>query len=155
MSSVMLIHPRNTQLFLKTLHSLININMEHLQLSDDQIDLYLSVRHFPWLNSSFTTCQNLSTTLSPHSTFSSLIALASIPSSGNTWVRSIIEEATGIFTGSMYKVQNFCRFYISMLKILISGPDFGRKRILWRTLEVEWRRDFGYQDTWIYYRKCE
>ena len=30
-------------------------------------------------------------------------ALASFPGSGNTWVRFLIESATGIFTGSRYK----------------------------------------------------
>ena len=31
------------------------------------------------------------------------IALASYPGSGNTWLRHMIEGATGIFTGSRYK----------------------------------------------------
>ena len=31
-----------------------------------------------------------------------LIALASFPGSGNTWVRYLIERATGIYTGSYY-----------------------------------------------------
>ena len=31
------------------------------------------------------------------------IALASFPGSGNTWLRHMIEGATGIFTGSRYK----------------------------------------------------
>ena len=30
-------------------------------------------------------------------------ALASFPGSGNTWLRFLIESATGIFTGSRYK----------------------------------------------------
>ena len=30
-------------------------------------------------------------------------ALASYPGSGNTWLRYLIEGATGIFTGSRYK----------------------------------------------------
>ena len=29
-------------------------------------------------------------------------ALVSLPGSGNTWMRQIIEEATGIYTGSVY-----------------------------------------------------
>merc|ERR1719295_2162587 len=57
------------------------------------------------MNSSSSSCKNYSIALGNVSTFSmdSLVALASIPSSGNTWVRSIIEEATGVFTGSMYE----------------------------------------------------
>ena len=31
-----------------------------------------------------------------------LVALASFPSSGNTWLRYLIEGITGIFTGSFY-----------------------------------------------------
>ena len=31
-----------------------------------------------------------------------LVALASFPGSGNTWVRYLIERATGIYTGSIY-----------------------------------------------------
>ncbi|XP_070580524.1 sialate:O-sulfotransferase 2-like [Ptychodera flava] len=31
-----------------------------------------------------------------------LIALASFPGSGNTWIRHLLERATGIFTGSVY-----------------------------------------------------
>ena len=30
-------------------------------------------------------------------------ALASFPGSGNTWLRFLIESATGVFTGSRYK----------------------------------------------------
>ena len=31
-----------------------------------------------------------------------MIALASFPRSGNTWIRYLIHGATGIFTGSFY-----------------------------------------------------
>ena len=31
------------------------------------------------------------------------LALASYPGSGNTWIRWLIEAATGIYTGSVYK----------------------------------------------------
>ena len=31
-----------------------------------------------------------------------LVALASFPGSGNTWLRYLLEQATGIFTGSLY-----------------------------------------------------
>lgn len=34
------------------------------------------------------------------------MALASFPGSGNTWVRHLIESATGIYTGSLYKDSN-------------------------------------------------
>jgi hypothetical protein len=31
------------------------------------------------------------------------IALASFPGSGNTWLRYLLQQATGIYTGSVYK----------------------------------------------------
>ena len=31
-----------------------------------------------------------------------LVAVSSFPGSGNTWVRYLIERATGIYTGSFY-----------------------------------------------------
>jgi hypothetical protein len=34
------------------------------------------------------------------------VALASFPGSGNTWVRGLIEAASGIYTGSIYKDAN-------------------------------------------------
>ncbi|CAH1797676.1 unnamed protein product [Owenia fusiformis] len=34
------------------------------------------------------------------------IALVSVPGSGNTWARHLIQQATGIYTGSMYKETN-------------------------------------------------
>ena len=39
--------------------------------------------------------------LKPSGTFP-LVALASFPGSGNTWVRYLIERATGFYTGSSY-----------------------------------------------------
>ena len=33
----------------------------------------------------------------------SVVALASFPGSGNTWVRYLLQQATGIITGSIYK----------------------------------------------------
>ena len=33
----------------------------------------------------------------------STVALASFPGSGNTWLRHMLEGASGIFTGSRYK----------------------------------------------------
>ena len=43
-------------------------------------------------------------------------ALASFPGSGNTWLRFLIESATGIFTGSRYKdlqIQMYGKFDLS------------------------------------------
>lgn len=34
------------------------------------------------------------------------VALASYPGSGNTWIRQLIEAASGIYTGSVYKDTN-------------------------------------------------
>lgn len=41
------------------------------------------------------------------------VALASFPGSGNTWLRHMLESASGIFTGSRYKdlqIQMFGNF---------------------------------------------
>ena len=35
------------------------------------------------------------------------IALASFPGSGNTWLRYLLQQASGILTGSVYNDQNF------------------------------------------------
>ena len=37
------------------------------------------------------------------------IALTSVPGSGNTWVRYLIERTTGIFTGSVYGDRSLMR----------------------------------------------
>ncbi|XP_039297162.1 WSCD family member AAEL009094 [Nilaparvata lugens] len=40
---------------------------------------------------------------SAHSTPRPVIALASFPGSGNTWLRYLLQQATGVYTGSVYK----------------------------------------------------
>ena len=52
------------------------------------------------------------------------IALASFPGSGNTWLRHMIEGATGIFTGSRYKdlqIQMFGNLIKIIQKIIHSN----------------------------------
>ena len=53
-------------------------------------------------------------------------ALASFPGSGNTWLRFLIESATGVFTGSRYKdlqiqmygkSKKYCHFQKEMQKL--------------------------------------
>ena len=85
------------------------------------------------------------------------VALASFPRSGNTWVRSLIEDATGQLTGSVYKDQVMSR---------------GREGIVIKTHELDsylythaihllrnpfdsiesyyfWKRDIGgFNDSW-------
>ncbi len=34
-----------------------------------------------------------------------VVALASFPGSGNTWLRYLVQQATGVMTGSVYKVR--------------------------------------------------
>ncbi|XP_046655773.1 WSC domain-containing protein 1-like [Daphnia pulicaria] len=57
----------------------------------------------PWPNtpdcSNFTIRRTMTNSLPP-------VALASFPGSGNTWVRGLIEAASGIYTGSIYKDAN-------------------------------------------------
>ena len=45
------------------------------------------------------------------------IALASFPGSGNTWLRHMIEGATGIFTGSRYKDLQI-QMFGNMIKVM-------------------------------------
>ncbi|KAG0729118.1 WSC domain-containing protein 2 [Chionoecetes opilio] len=64
-----------------------------------QYGLYLNLTHHLWVRTRG--CRNYSTTFAPPHSLSPR-ALASFPSSGNTWIRYLIEGATGLFTGSMY-----------------------------------------------------
>ena len=125
------------------------------QLKDDERSTYLSVQHFPWFSSSISSCRNFSTKLSRPGTHSSPIALASIPSSGNTWVRSIIEDTTGKFTGSMYKVSRWQIDITWNIGLFCPGQKIVWQRILWWAAAMEQRGDFGYQDTWLQYWWCK
>jgi len=49
-------------------------------------------------------------------------ALASYPGSGNTWVRYLLEAASGIFTGSRYKDLQLQIFGETILKNLSLFP---------------------------------
>ena len=44
-------------------------------------------------------------TISHRKSPNSVIALASFPGSGNTWLRYLLQQSTGIITGSIYKDQ--------------------------------------------------
>ncbi|KAK8379567.1 hypothetical protein O3P69_019481 [Scylla paramamosain] len=70
-----------------------------LELWPEQYRVYYNLTHYPWVKSK--DCERFSTTFTPPGTLPTR-GLASFPSSGNTWVRYLIEGATGIFTGSMY-----------------------------------------------------
>lgn len=65
----------------------------------DQYKLYYNLTHYPWVKSEG--CKNFRTSFALPGSLPPR-GLASFPSSGNTWVRYLIEGATGIFTGSMY-----------------------------------------------------
>jgi len=61
--------------------------------------LWLNITHFPWpLDES---CRKYSVTFGKQNSIPT-IGLASYPSSGNTWLRYLIEGVTGHYTGSMY-----------------------------------------------------
>jgi hypothetical protein len=47
-------------------------------------------------------CKRYSVSFAPAPHYLPTVGLASYPSSGNTWLRYLIEGATGYFTGSMY-----------------------------------------------------
>ncbi|XP_071528311.1 uncharacterized protein [Panulirus ornatus] len=61
--------------------------------------IFINLTHYPW--SKDDDCVNYSITFQPPGSLPTR-ALASFPSSGNTWIRYLIEAATGIFTGSLY-----------------------------------------------------
>ena len=71
-------------------------------------------------------CKNLTTTFSKQNPLP-LVALASFPNSGNTWIRYIIEGITGIFTGSFYMHEPMIRKGIWKVGSLSTIP----KRILY------------------------
>ncbi|KAK3874549.1 hypothetical protein Pcinc_020508 [Petrolisthes cinctipes] len=55
-------------------------------------------------------------------------ALASYPGSGNTWTRQLLQAATGIFTGSIYRDQQlFISGYTGELEAWDSGTTFTQK----------------------------
>ena len=62
--------------------------------------------HYPWQNDKI--CKNFATTFS-NSKPLPLVALASFPNSGNTWIRYLIEGITGIFTGSLYRDESLIK----------------------------------------------
>jgi len=61
--------------------------------------LWLNISHFPWPLDE--TCRKYSVTFAKPKSIP-IIGLASYPSSGNTWLRYLIEGITGHYTGSMY-----------------------------------------------------
>ncbi|XP_045113174.1 uncharacterized protein LOC123505642 isoform X1 [Portunus trituberculatus] len=70
-----------------------------LNLWPEQYRVYYNLTHYPWVKSRG--CEKFSTVFKAPGSLPPR-GLASFPSSGNTWVRYLIEGATGIFTGSMY-----------------------------------------------------
>lgn len=61
--------------------------------------IWLNISHFPWpLDES---CRKYSVTFAKPKSIP-IVGLASYPSSGNTWLRYLIEGITGLYTGSMY-----------------------------------------------------
>ncbi|KAL3271373.1 hypothetical protein HHI36_021857 [Cryptolaemus montrouzieri] len=73
---------------------------QHLQISKlKHYELGFSGFRPPLRRSKINWCSELKFLDPPRS----LIALASFPGSGNTWVRYLLQQATGILTGSVYK----------------------------------------------------
>ncbi|XP_076062905.1 uncharacterized protein LOC143037994 isoform X2 [Oratosquilla oratoria] len=68
--------------------------------------VFLNLTHYPWAQSE--NCKNFSTTFAKPKSLPTA-ALASFPSSGNTWVRYLIDSSTGIYTGSMYDDNSLTR----------------------------------------------
>ena len=92
---------------LTTVMSNLTLNTETLQqLSDNQISLNLEdlkdrgrESFQPWPNSSSPlNCRKLLNHFAKPGSFLPTVSLASYPGSGNTWLRYLIEGATGFFT---------------------------------------------------------
>ena len=69
----------------------------------------------------------------PHNQSSSVTALISFPGSGSTWIRRIIEEATGVYTGAIY-CDNSLKlkgFYGEVLNV------YGRIFVFWSTKKCQ------------------
>ena len=74
-----------------------------------QEKLWLNITHFPWPDDP--ACRRYSVQFGSGL---GVVGLASYPSSGNTWLRYLIEAITGIYTGSMYNdVTIRCRAELS------------------------------------------
>lgn len=71
-----------------------------------QYAIFTNLTHRPWVK--MEGCQNYSIRFYPPASHSTR-ALASFPSSGNTWVRYLIEGASGVFTGSLYDDSSLTR----------------------------------------------
>ena len=70
-----------------------------MNLEYQHIPLYHSTR-YPWPDD--VECKTFTTVFSTQK-YLPVIALASFPNSGSTWLRSLIEGLTGVFTGSFHK----------------------------------------------------
>ncbi|XP_042234343.1 uncharacterized protein LOC121874310 isoform X2 [Homarus americanus] len=68
--------------------------------------IFSNLTHYPWVKNE--ECANYSITFKPSGSLPTR-ALVSFPSSGNTWIRYLIEGATGIFTGSLYDDSSLTR----------------------------------------------
>ena len=73
--------------------------MNQMLISKIRYRIIFSTR-YPWPDND--ECKMLATVFSTQQHLPA-IALASFPNSGNTWLRSMIEGLTGIFTGSFWK----------------------------------------------------
>jgi len=63
--------------------------------------IWLNITHFPWPLKS-DSCKKFSVTFAPSNDKLPIVGLVSYPSSGNTWLRYLIESSSGYFSGSMY-----------------------------------------------------
>ena len=79
--------------------ALITFFMNQMLISKIRYRIIFSTR-YPWPDHD--ECKMLATVFCTQQHLPA-IALASFPNSGNTWLRSMIEGLTGIFTGSFWK----------------------------------------------------
>ena len=56
--------------------------------------------HYPWPDDD--SCKLFDISFAPQNALLPTVGLVSYPSSGNTWLRYLVEAVTGVFSGSMY-----------------------------------------------------
>ena len=70
--------------------------MEFLPLEEQAVFTTCEARSVKWKNESYCQCHFMNTTGQRR------VALVSLPGSGNTWLRGLLERATGVCTGSLF-----------------------------------------------------
>ena len=75
----------------------------------------------PWPNSDRAKCKGFKINFLKAKASPGFVPLASIPGSGSTMVRQLVESLTGIFTGDVFKVTFFFHFFTQRKSLMRPG----------------------------------